>query len=102
MDRIDKHRELIITLAAFQIRGNGLTEAWIMFHRQAGFPEWEMAGLAKSLDPESEVTPQVAFQNFGGWDTRPVIPGLKRLAFFVERIVAHFDEECFSGACQAP
>ena len=95
MDRVDKHRELVITLAAFDIRSDGPTQAWGMFYRQADFPEWEIAGLSKSLDPNSEITPQVSFRNFGGWEIKPVIPGLKRLSASVHQVLVVFEEDCF-------
>jgi hypothetical protein len=96
MDTTDKHRELVLTAATFDIRTQGMMESlWLMLYREADFPEREIVGLGRSFDPNSKVTTQVSFREFGGRKIQPVIPGLSKLTRYVDRIVRVFADECF-------
>jgi hypothetical protein len=95
MDRIDKHRELIITIGAFDIRVTGMASIRLMLSRYANFPEGDIAGLTKTLDPNCKVTPQISFRDFGGRKIQPVIPGLVKLTDYVGGVAKMFSDECF-------
>ena len=96
MDTTDKHRELVLTAATFDIRTQGMMESlWLMLYREADFPEREIVGLGRSFDPNSKVTTQVSFREFGGRKIQPVIPGLSKLTRYVDRIGRGFADECF-------
>jgi hypothetical protein len=63
MDIIDKHRELVMVLSAFDIPLKGMGAIWTMLYRQADFSEQEIVGLAKSFNPNCKIAPQVASQD---------------------------------------
>jgi hypothetical protein len=95
MDRIDKHRELIITLGAFDVAVSGMADIYLMLYRQDDLPEEDVVGLGRSFDPDSKVTTQVAFHEFGALRMQPVIPGLSKLTRYVNRVLDVFASECF-------
>jgi hypothetical protein len=85
MDRIDKHRELIMTLGAFDIAvpRMGMADIYLMLYRESDFPEEDIVGLGRAFDPNSKIATQVSFREFGGRKIQPVIPGLSKLARYV-------------------
>jgi len=95
MDIIDKHRELIVVVGSFDIPLDGTAGAWTMLYRDADFPEDDIAGLARSLQPDCAISPQVAFREFGERKMQLVIPGLSKLSRYIGRVLAVFDRECF-------
>lgn len=96
MDIIDKHRELIITIGGFNIATeDGMAHMYLMLYREGNFPEDDIASLGRSLDPNSKITPQISFQDFGRRKVQPVIPGLSKLAAYVHAVLFRFANECF-------
>jgi hypothetical protein len=96
MDTTDKHRELVLTVATFDIRTQGIMESlWLMLYREADFPEREIIGLGRAFDPNSKITMQISFREFGGRKLQPVVPRLSKLTRYVARIVRVFADECF-------
>lgn len=94
-DRIDKHRELVLTVAAFRIEGAGQVEFFAHLYREADFPERDIAGLSRTLDPNCEISPDVVFRDFGRRKMHPVIPGLSKLSRHVGKVIDAFERDCF-------
>jgi hypothetical protein len=97
LDRIDKHRQLAVALCGFSITAFGMAGIHIMLQRYAGVAEDEIAMLAATLDPNSQINPQVAFLEFGGKKVHPVVPGLSKLARYVSAVVDLFEREFFNA-----
>ena len=95
MDRINKHRELVIVLNSFDMRATRWSELNIMLQRYAHISEESIAKQQRAFDPNLEISAQVSFQDFGGRKIYPVIPGLSKLADYVHRVVDIFSSECF-------
>lgn len=68
---------------------------YVLLQRYAGRTEGEVGSLAKTLDPERKLIPQVAFLEFGGRRVQPVVPGLSGLVRYVKEVIELFDTECF-------
>jgi hypothetical protein len=86
---------LIITMSAFDISVGDMASIYLLLYRDADLPEAEIAALGRSFDPNSEITTQVSFREFGGRKVQPVIPGLFYLANNVHKITGLFAKECF-------
>jgi hypothetical protein len=56
LDRIDKHRELIITLGAFDVAAGWEADLYLMLHRESNFSEEHVASLGRAFDPNSKIT----------------------------------------------
>lgn len=95
MNTIDKHRELVLTTATFDIPLTGMEDILVMLYREANVPENDIVGLGRAFDPNSIITAQLAFRDFGGRNCCPVIPGISKLARHVERVLLMFERECF-------
>lgn len=95
MDATDKHRELILTSATFDVPVGGMESIWLMLYRETDFPEGDIVGLGRAFDPNSKVTTQISFREFGGRKIQPVIPGLSKLTRYVHRVLLVFADECF-------
>jgi len=95
MDATDKHRELILTAATFDIPAKGMESIWLMLYREADFPESDIVGLGRAFDPNSKITTQISFREFGGRKLQPVIPTLSKLTRYMRRVLLVFAEECF-------
>jgi hypothetical protein len=95
MDTTDKHRELILTSATFDVGAKGMESIWLMLYREADFPERDIVGLGRAFDPNSKITAQISFREFGGRKLQPVIPALSKLTRYVHRILLVFTDECF-------
>jgi hypothetical protein len=97
LDRIDKHRQLAIAICGFAIKTSEMAGIHLMLQRYAGRAEDEIAALAAVLDPNTTLSPQVVFLEFGGRKTQAVVPGLSKLARYVKTVVDLFDRECFNS-----
>ncbi len=96
MDTVDKHRELILATAAFDIADvGGIGGIWLTLYRQGDFPEGDIAGLARAFNANCKITTQVAFREFDGRKVQPVIPSLQKLTRAVQEVVLMFMDECF-------
>ncbi len=66
----------------------------VLLQRYAGRTEDEIASLAKTLDPNTTLVPQICFLEFGGRRVQPVVTGLSKLVQHVKAVVELFDREC--------
>ena len=98
LDRIDKHRELVLTIAAFEISATGMAGSFVALYRRIGRPEQEIAELARTLAPETQISTRIAFKTFGGRTPQEVITGLRSLRDYVVKLAQRFDEDCFSDS----
>jgi hypothetical protein len=94
MDRIDKHRELVITMATFDIPVRGIESMYLRLYRESNFPEGDIVDLGRAFDPNSKITTQISFREFGGGKVEAVIPGLHYLARNVHEVAGMFSG-CF-------
>jgi hypothetical protein len=92
-DRIDKHRELVIVVPSFNLRFDDAKLLAYMRHKQAKAPLPVLAALETKMKEDAELTPQVAFKNFGRREGEPVVEGLKTLLVVVGGIVEMFKPE---------
>jgi hypothetical protein len=93
MDRIDKHRELIIVGNVGNVELPTAELAAKFAHsirkESPGFtPE-----LREQLKKYGKITPHVVFRNFGGRKHQPVVPGLQDLLDFTRDVVGLFESD---------
>jgi len=96
MDRFDKHRELVIVdSSALVVFPSSMPEVArkVTLYTQGKLPASEYAAVGRAVKEYGQVTPQVAFRQFGKRKTQPVIPGLAQLFNDVGEIVCVFANE---------
>ncbi len=95
MDATDKHREPVLTAATFDISAGGMESLWLMLYREANFPQDFIVSLRRAFNPDSKITTQISFQDFGGRKLQPVVPSLLKLTRQVRRVLTLFNDQCF-------
>ena len=95
MDATDKHRELVLNAATFDIPADGMESLWLMLYREADFPQDFIVSLGRAFNPGSKITTQISFREFGGRKLQPVVPSLLKLTRQVRRVLTLFTDQCF-------
>ena len=86
MNRLDKHRELIIVYTGFQRKmGSSAREFFWQYNQMKTEEAW--ANLQAAFKADSQVTPQIAFGKIGGWENKAVVPCLAELLSYVRIVI---------------
>jgi hypothetical protein len=89
MDRLDKHRELVIVVPVLGSRRSIDALRTFMKYKQA-----ENNGLPiefnRAVEMDTKTTPHVTFREFGGRKYEPVVPGLHELVGYTEIVIEDF------------
>lgn len=95
MDRIDKHRDLVIVVAGLGVQLDAISSRdWVLKHDAQGKPIWALPvfGTAQ-VQVGGKLAPQVSFRDFGSSKDEPIIRGLKQLTNFAHDAVESFARE---------
>jgi hypothetical protein len=92
MDRIDKHREIIVVAYVFPYVIDEDAVRFVTNQVNTGIThEVAMARLSKrQMQMNPKLSPQVAFRQFGERECQPVIPSLLQLASYIRSVVYAF------------
>ena len=99
MDRIDKHRELLLMVGnvaniSFPA-GTPIEVVELASSHTQGMPlsVAQMAMIGREIKKNHQVTPNVAFREFGKWKMQPVVSALQQLTDAVRNLVNLFATE---------
>src|SRR5712692_1109554 len=93
MDRIDKHKELLIVFPAFNLRLDTEVLDKVAFHELINKTQLtpdEYAAFNRAVKMNTQLTTQIAFREFGKRKSQPVIPSLLQLAQFIRDVILSF------------
>ena len=97
MDRFDKHRELTIVTACANVNfpaGTPIRGVLAVIHYRDGkLSSAQAAAAQRTLKVDADVSPQIAFAQFGDRKDRFVVPGLADLLYAMDDVVELFAAE---------
>ena len=88
MDRVDKHRDLVIVFPSFRTELGPSAWRAFLLHQQAR-NDASLSALINTAKADSVITPQMAFGKIGGRKDQFVIPCLLELSGCVRLVVSH-------------
>lgn len=90
MDKLDKHRELVIVFPGIFVKPGPVTLRAFMDYFQAK-TEATLSNFKSAMKVDGQPLPQVSFREFGKREYYPVIPGLQELSDSVVIVVSEFE-----------
>jgi len=91
-DRFDKHRELVIVVVGYNFRMGPVAMRAFMAHKKAK-SQVTLGEFGRAIKLDVQITPQVAFENFGTLKAEPVVEGLHQFLVFVSGLIEAFEPE---------
>jgi len=106
MDRFDKHRELVIVRPSAQIQfpagtSVALVEQAFAYTQGKPVPDDILAAIGRLIKKHHHVTADIAFAQFGKWQTQPVVPSLAQLINSTSNVVELFAKEAAVSGFEA-